>query len=242
MALPAKHVASLDPEFISTLLRCTKERGTSPSFVRYGTNGEGTCFYHSILAAINPPIDVIRNFADGCTACQHGGSTEHFTDTPPIVGKQWLDFSSKEKRYRDVPSKQQRDLGQMFRKSLTCHLNKDALRRSSTKVLERGTRLDFSRLTKDVCSTSTWADQTAIQFVGHVLQLDIVFLDMSDETTYCGVRGDLDQPMVIIAWVDKSHFEAVLQESGDENYTGIFAAGSIVPQCVHRLYGKFCSV
>lgn len=242
MALPAKEVAILNSEFVETLLRCTEERGVSQKFVRYGTNGEGTCFYHSLLAAINPPVDVITNFAESCTACQRGGSTENLMEKPPIVGKQWLDHSSASSQcYRDVSPKQQRELGQQFRKSLTCYLNRDALKRSPTKVIERGTRLDFSRLTKDVCSPSTWADQTAIQFVGHVLKLDIVFLDMSDKTTYCGVRGHLDQPMVIIAWVDKSHFEAVLHETDGGTYKGIFEPRTIVPRCIHRLYTGFCS-
>lgn len=67
----------------------------------------------------------------------------------------------------------------------------------------------FDRFHETVRDPSRWAYQELIQFVGYVLELNILFLDTRRGSYYCGVHSTphVDRT-IIIAW-DGSHFEPV---------------------------------
>ena len=54
-----------------------------------------------------------------------------------------------------------------------------------------------------------WADVWAIVFAAHVLTINVLFFDLDAGRMYCGV-GDFGFPQtVLIAWVERSHFEPI---------------------------------
>lgn len=59
------------------------------------------------------------------------------------------------------------------------------------------------------CTATTWADEAMITFVSKELGLNIIFIDTENEKLYCGVHGQRDEPMIIVLWVERSHFEPV---------------------------------
>lgn len=82
-----------------------------------------------------------------------------------------------------------------------------------------------------LCTPHVWADEVMIKHAAAVLNMNLVFLDMSRGAMYCGVHGaeTLEsasprrkergkkkprvpkQPTAVIAWVSKSHFEPIVR-------------------------------
>jgi hypothetical protein len=67
---------------------------------------------------------------------------------------------------------------------------------------------------------TSWADETQIHHVANVLNLNILFMDLSKNTFYCGMHNKrvlyspestTDVPTVIVAWVTHSHFEPIVR-------------------------------
>ena len=50
-----------------------------------------------------------------------------------------------------------------------------------------------------------------IRYVSDVLKMNIVFIDTSTGKIYCGVRGKMHEPLVIILWLNHSHFEPLVK-------------------------------
>ena len=130
-------------------------------FVRYGTHGDGTCFFHSVCAA--------RNVAGYLTA------------TP----------------------RQQRNIGRQYRRDFTSHITPDVWSQFS------GATTTAEEARRNFRDTKLWADQDMIQFVARVLRLNLLFLDTDASRLYCGVHGEPHEPMIIILWVGRAHFEPV---------------------------------
>lgn len=82
-----------------------------------------------------------------------------------------------------------------------------------------------------LCSPTVWADEVMIKYAARVLGMNLVFLDLSRGTLYCGVHGsetlrsaspkrrgrDVSLPRTpqqataVIAWVSKMHFEPIVR-------------------------------
>jgi hypothetical protein len=81
------------------------------------------------------------------------------------------------------------------------------------------------------CSPKVWADEVMIRHASQVLDINLIFLDISKNAAYCGVHGEstlmelkagsseFKQDMGIIAWVNKSHFEPIVRI--DDEKTGL---------------------
>jgi hypothetical protein len=137
-------------------------------FGRLGVHGDGTCFFHSLCAALNE--------------------------------ERYL--------YRDSPTQQ--DIGHRFRSKFTQNITPerwDTFKREN-KVQNAVT---IDKLVTQFHDDQHWADETMIKLVSDVLELNILFIDMDKSKMYCGVRGEKDEPLIVILWVNHSHFEPMFR-------------------------------
>jgi hypothetical protein len=143
-------------------------------FVRYGTHGDGTCFFHSVCAA--------RNISGYLTASRQ----------------------------------QQRNIGRQYRREFTSHVTPEVWSQLS------GATTTAEQAIRNFRDTKLWADQDMIQFVARILRLNLLFLDADASRLYCGVHGEPDEPMIIILWVGRAHFEPVgAYRASREGETGV---------------------
>jgi hypothetical protein len=59
------------------------------------------------------------------------------------------------------------------------------------------------------CDPRFWANEHMIKFVSKVLQLNVLFFDAEKASMFCGVHGGKNDPMILIMWVKRSHFEPI---------------------------------
>jgi hypothetical protein len=86
---------------------------------------------------------------------------------------------------------------------------------------------EFAEEREGFCKPTVWADEVMIRHAASVLDINLIFLDLSSGRAYCGVHGNetltagtldkVKQPTGIIAWVDRRHFEPIVRvDSADE--------------------------
>jgi hypothetical protein len=132
-------------------------------FARYGVHGDGSCFFHSLCAAVDPNYTK----ADAGTQARMGHA------------------------YRS-----------QFKGYLTDERWNQFVRRHGIE-----TELTAGKVRSNFHDTTVWADEIMIRFVSSALKMNIVFIDMNNGTIYCGVHGRDDEPLVVVLWIDRSHFE-----------------------------------
>ena len=137
-------------------------------FGRMGVHGDGTCFFHSLCAALNY------------------------------------------KNYLSQPARVQQQLGHEYRSQFRQHVTPERWSKFVNKF-NIGGGLSVDTVKKHFHDNKHWADETMIKFVSHVLKMNIIFIDTYKNKIYCGVRGHKDEPLVIILWVQHSHFEPVMR-------------------------------
>lgn len=138
----------------------------------YGVDGSGSCFFHSIMVAMNP-----YNFRNRSVRTQKKLAEE---------------FRCKAKDI-DTP---------VFR------------------ALSKAQKADY---VKRLCEPKTWAENVMISHTRDLLGLNLVFLnDQCGFNVYCGIAGDPKEPMVIVRWVSKSHFEPIVRRNADGSLQGLF--------------------
>lgn len=140
--------------------------GEDPRFLfgRLGVHGDGTCFFHSLCAA--------------------------------------LDHND----YLDRDSQSQQELGHQYRSDFTTHITPERLHKFKAKHNIKET-LSVEELKQKFHDDKHWADETMIKLVSDVLKCNILFIDTDKNRIYCGVRGEKDEPLIVILWVNHSHFE-----------------------------------
>jgi hypothetical protein len=76
----------------------------------------------------------------------------------------------------------------------------------------------YKTFKKKLCNPTTWADETMIRFASELTNTNIVFLDLRNKETYCGLhnekvlRGTTDAvPTIVVAWVNREHFEPIVR-------------------------------
>lgn len=112
------------------------------------------------------------------------------------------------KNYLQLSAAEQQKVGQQFRCKFTQHITDE--RWNKFKRKHRVTdKVDAKTARKNFCDSKFWADETMIKFVSEVLKLNLIFIDTSTGKIYCGVRGREDEPLILILWIDHSHFEPV---------------------------------
>lgn len=72
------------------------------------------------------------------------------------------------------------------------------------------------------CDPGAWAEEGMIKHASEVLRKNMVFIDATNGKLYCGVRGEEREPMILIMWIDRSHFEPVVRIVGERgDHVGI---------------------
>ena len=136
----------------------------SVPFVRYGTHGDGTCFFHSVCAALN------------------------------------------EQGYLNTTPDEQTRIGHQYRANFTSHVTDEKWKEFAN---QQGVDTPPEQARRNFRNSKHWANQAMIQFVANILKLNIMFIDTSASKMYCGVHGDTTEPLIIILWVERVHFEPV---------------------------------
>ena len=161
---------------------------SSEGFARMGVNGEGSCFFHSVLCILNP-----HNFIN-------------------------------------LPESEQIEIANKFRCSFSKQFTLNEFEKltespSSSSISKSKLEKEFKKSQKVFCEPKVWADETNIRIVSRLLNLNIVFLDLSKRNdVYCNMHGEESlknleecdpvrdlQKTGIIAWIDKSHFEPIVR-------------------------------
>ncbi len=135
-------------------------------FVRYGTHGDGTCFFHSVCAALN------------------------------------------EQDYLSATQAEQKRIGRKYRCEFTKHITDEAWA-AFAPLNDDGTLLTAEMARRNFCNSRHWANQPMITFVSKILKLNLLFIDTTKSKLYCGVHGKDTEPMIVILWVNGSHFEPI---------------------------------
>ena len=196
---------------------------------------DGSCFFHSVVAALN----LHNNLA---SEDPHSCQKEVFSNVQKLLKLGGAFDSSKEKTskfnnfmhkylfvhddFQNLTLKEQTKLGWDLRLAVRDSVQEhwdDYWKKGAThkKTSERTKNLmdRFPGIhSKDhVCSllenTKTWADVYMILYVMDVLDLNIWFIDDTNHSTYCGIQGHSvqTQPTIFILWTDHSHFQPIVK-------------------------------
>lgn len=138
---------------------------------RYGVSGDGTCFFHSVCAALNK---------DG---------------------------------YLFKANAVQRKMGHDFRCAFTKELT-DAKWDKFIKKHHIITTTTCEEVRKNFCNNKKWANEIMIRYVSDKLKTNIIFIDGINSKIYCGVKGRDSEPLIIIMWISRTHFEPLVRVLG----------------------------
>lgn len=145
---------------------------------RYGVAGDGTCFFHSVCAALN----------------KHN--------------------------YLFKTNVEQRQIGHDFR----CTFTKELTASKWDQFIEQHnivTRTTAKQARRHFCNNKKWANEIMIRYVSATLHLNLIFIDGVNSKIYCGVKGQEYEPVIIIMWIDRTHFEPMVrilsQQSAKKN-------------------------
>ena len=115
--------------------------------------------------------------------------------------------------YLYLNSKQQKEIAHEFR----CNFTNKFTEHEYNELKTEGSK-DYETSKEGFCSAKVWADEVMIKHASKILNLNLIFIDLTNNDVYCGVHGKetienalnektIQQPMGIVAWVNKSHFE-----------------------------------
>ena len=96
---------------------------------------------------------------------------------------------------------------------------------------------------KAMKDTKVWADVWAIRWTMQQLKTNLIFFNMAREPhIYCGVE-DFDFPRtVLVAWIDHSHFEPIVEMAPQGGVPrSIFSANDELVRYIKKRYGKDCA-
>jgi hypothetical protein len=150
--------------------------------------------------------------------------------------------------YLQLSSTEQQKVGQRFRCKFTEHIT-DRRWHQFLKIKNISDKVDAETARNNFCNSKFWADETMIKYVSEVLKVNLIFIDVTTGKIYCGVRGRDEEPLIIILWIDHSHFEPVFCVRGaqlDEQLLGGQFAfdmnkNSDVVRAVFKNYEAQCS-
>lgn len=147
--------------------------GNNLLFGRMGVHGDGTCFFHSLCAALN--------------------KDDYLTST----------------------SKVQQQIGHHFRCDFNNYITQAKWDKFKAKHSVKSD-WDLQELQRRFCDDKHWADETMIKLVSDTLKLNLIFIDTATSKIYCGVRGHKREPLIVILWIDHSHFEPMFRVIDEE--------------------------
>jgi hypothetical protein len=138
---------------------------------RYGVAGDGSCFFHSVCAALN--------------------KDDYLFKTNTV----------------------QRKMGHKFRCAFTKELTADKWDQFiKSNNITTDTTVEEAR--EHFCNNKKWANEIMIKYVIHNLKTNIIFIDGVNTKIYCGVKGRSDEPLIIIMWISRTHFEPLVRVLG----------------------------
>lgn len=168
-----------------------KFRARSPRdwvWVRRGTFGEGSCFFHSLAAALN-----------------YRGIDERTGDLLPFDPK-----ASDGYMFERTPWKQQQ-MGQDFRRWFKDRISPELWARVRAEAPEHIVK-GYDVLMRDFDRVEVWAENTMIKLASRVLRKNIMFLDSTQRKFFCGMheRPKDVEGTIVVLWLDRSHFEPIM--------------------------------
>jgi hypothetical protein len=110
------------------------------------------------------------------------------------------------------------------------------------------------------CSPKVWADEVMIRHASKALDINLIFIDLENDTAYCGVHGEtadeqlaagekIMQKTGIVAWVGHRHFEPIIRVDDAENgiITTLFEPSEnkedeSVVQAIMNTYKRSCDL
>ena len=106
------------------------------------------------------------------------------------------------------------EIGAQFRCAFTHTLTKERWRAFLAKqdrVPPEYKRADLATVRGWFCDAARWADEIMIRYVNDYCGADVMFIDATTSKLFCGVQGaEPTQPVIMILWLDHSHFEPVM--------------------------------
>jgi len=196
-------------------------------FFRYGTHADGSCFFHSIAAAMGERVLIPDSHHKG---------------------------SYREVSYHDASAPNRRAAGLNLRKRIQVHF--------MTMAPEQW--LDFwkaripaykiahvpllASLRDQISSSKAWVNVYSIVYIMVLLGVDFKFFDMDGNQLFCGVtnRTMENPPVILIMWVNRSHFEPLIQchthANGRRVLNGVYQPDSDIVRHVNSLYQHGCAL
>ena len=152
--------------------------------------------------------------------------------------------------YRSKTHQDKAQIGRKFRKKIRNKISKQNWDTIWSKrgVTKSGTRLPEVETIKEMLSDhKTWADVYIILYVMDKMNLNMLFFDLNSNSIYCGVRGIQSdhQNSVLVAWINKAHFEPIYRTKSDNDSTDTFMYSSddaFIRKLMKSYHSKHCVI
>jgi len=138
--------------------------------------------------------------------------------------------------YKDLGNKEKKDIAYALRTELSEAFTPEAYK-DIMKHVVTDTPTPYALIKEMLLKPSTWAEEIMIKWTSKYLKSNIVFLNLSDSSMYCGVHDastaaaikkceDPDTMTIIVAWVNHEHFELIvrLDKIHEEKSVGVRTA------------------
>lgn len=171
----------------------------------------------------------------------HGDGSCFFHSLCCAVDPDYVKSSSSEQKRKG------REYRQKFKQYLTDERWAQFLQRHNLHDV----KLTAGELRSSFGDPKVWADEIMIRFVSSALKLNILFIDMTNGSIYCGVHGREEEPLIVVLWIKRSHFEplCVITATDAKNPGRVKAQFQFLPQrdrdivdAVLRNYQAQCKV
>lgn len=124
-----------------------------------------------------------------------------------------------QKSYRSASSQRRKDIAHALRCGFAKHLTME-MYTSIVGLMSKKYEKQYENVKADLCKPKEWADEVMIKLASAVLGVNIIFLDMSSDSVYCGVHSPkaldaakrhqrADVVTIVVAWVSHAHFEVI---------------------------------
>lgn len=156
-------------------------RGEKLSMERWAVEGDGSCFFHAFCLAND-----VKGYRRAYTERNVARCKEIAYEFRCSFG------SLDEARYRSFL-----DSEAAFTPNAS----------SMQSWIEEEREHSKDELRERACNPRTWANEAMIRLASRLLNKNVVALDLSKGSLFCGVHGRSDLEMVFIVWVERMHFE-----------------------------------
>lgn len=159
--------------------------------------------------------------------------------------------------YLFASESKQRSIAYDFRCAFAKRFTKDEYAQLSIKS---SSPKSFAEEHDGFCSPKVWADEVMIRHASKALDINLIFIDLQNDTAYCGVHGEraleaekrgeqIMQKTGIVAWVGHRHFEPIVRVDDAENgiITTLFEPAeneedAKIVQAIMKTYKESCDL